>query len=209
MKPSSNKLKFSEKGFTIIELLISTVVFSMVLLLCATAIIQVGRIYYKGVTTNKIQEIARVVTDDISQSIQFGSSADADSFYTEGQNADGTKVWKCIGQTRYIYNPKVMLGESKHVLWKDRPSSCTENIGSINLNSDEPTSGGKELLGQGMRVPQITISSAEVWNVSVTISYGEKDLFTNQDTLNQCVARDRGGQFCAVSTITTNVAKRL
>ena len=207
-------MKFVENkkqgGFTIIELLIATVVFSMVLLLCATAVIQVGRIFYKGVTVNKIQDIARTVADDVSQSIQFGSSADANSFYQE--DSQGTLEWKCLGAIRYIYDKSVTVGENgvKHGLWKDRPANCSDSISANMLRQDVPTAGGQELLGKNMRVADIAISDGNVWNIKVTISYGPFDLFEDPTSNTpRCLPRDRGGQFCAVSTINTNAIKRL
>ena len=199
-----------QSGFTIIELLIATVVFSMVLLLCATAVIQVGRIFYKGVTVNKVQDITRVVADDISQSIQFGSSADADNFFQEGSS--GSLSWVCLGSIRYIYDRTITIGENgvKHGLWKDRPASCNDSISSGMLSQDIPTTDGKELLGKNMRVSDIAIADGNVWNIKVTVSYGPFDLFEDPEaTTPKCLPRDRGGQFCAVSTITTNAIKRL
>lgn len=198
-----------QKGFTILELLIATVIFSLVLVLCATAIIQVGRIFYKGVTVNKVQDIARVVADDVAQAIQFGGSADAANFYQEGSS--GNLKWRCIGAVRYIFNSNQIIGENgvKHGLWKDRPANCSDSISSGMLNQDVPTAGGKELLGKNMRISELEISEGSVWRINLTVAYGPSDLFVDQGTFKQCLNRDRGGQFCAVSTITTNAIKRL
>ena len=59
------------KGFTIIELMISTVIFSLVLLMCLVGIVQVSRTYYKGVTRAKTQEATRRLMDEIKESIQL------------------------------------------------------------------------------------------------------------------------------------------
>src|SRR5437667_5654433 len=58
-------------GFTIIELMIATVIFSVVLLLITAGIMQVARVYYKGVTEANTQSTARSIVDTISQAIQF------------------------------------------------------------------------------------------------------------------------------------------
>ncbi len=69
MRPVVNKNQSS--GFTMIELLIATTVFSMVLLVCTVALIQIGKTYYRGITSSQVQNRARAAIDDISQAIQF------------------------------------------------------------------------------------------------------------------------------------------
>ncbi len=63
----------NKKGFTIVELMIATVVFTLVLLMASAAIIEVGKKYYKGITYARTQEVARSVVEEISQSLQFTS----------------------------------------------------------------------------------------------------------------------------------------
>jgi prepilin-type N-terminal cleavage/methylation domain-containing protein len=65
----------SQKGFTIIELMISTVIFSLVLLGASAAIIQIGKKYSKGITYARTQEVARSTVDEIAQSLQFTSQS--------------------------------------------------------------------------------------------------------------------------------------
>lgn len=72
IKMPKNKKKIRiQRGFTIIELMISTVVFSLVLLAASAAIIQIGKKYYKGITNARTQEVARSTVDEIAQSLQF------------------------------------------------------------------------------------------------------------------------------------------
>jgi prepilin-type N-terminal cleavage/methylation domain-containing protein len=60
-----------QAGFTLLELLIATTVFSVILLLAATAMIQIGRTYYKGNQQTRVQETARDMIEQISKDIQF------------------------------------------------------------------------------------------------------------------------------------------
>lgn len=72
MNSSNSKTR---KGFTIIELMISTVVFSLVLLAASAAITQVGKKYARGVTFARTNEVSRSIVEDISQSLQFTSQS--------------------------------------------------------------------------------------------------------------------------------------
>jgi hypothetical protein len=199
-----------------VEMLISTAVFSVILLLCATAIIQVGRIFYKGVTINRTQETARRVMEDISQAVQFGANTGDRSFDERVSNDYGglTVHALCLGTIRYNYSTTTSLGtgsgQSRHVLWKDR-IGATESCSTVDLRNPQPSPDGIELLGSNMRVPVFSavLSGSDMWALNVAVAYGDTaDLFTDTN-YNKCVSTTSGGQFCAVSTLSTNVAKRL
>jgi len=206
MRINYAKMKNHQGGFTILELMIATLVFSAILLLCATAIAQVGKIFYKGVTVNKVQQTARTISDDITQSIQFAGVSGDTGFVTNGTDIETGAKYICVGEVRYTYyKNKIKNDDNKYVLWKDTPSDCGE---AADMRRDPPSANGRELLGKGMRAPLISVSTTSPYIVKVTISYGEDDLFTD-NTFSQCVPKDKGGQFCGTSTITTKVIKRL
>lgn len=217
-------LRAQAGGFTIVELMIATGVFSVILMLCATGIIQVGRMFYKGTITDRTQDTARLVVDDISQSIQFGVSATnfwQTSSMSYAYDNDSVLVKSlCLGSVRYSYTTDRSLGsntatQSPHVLWKDRiasNSACTP----LDITKSSPpnsSSDGIEMLGDNMRltsnfsVPYTT--STGLWNITVTVSYGDNDVFIDGSNYTQCIGSNNGGQFCASSTINTQVVKRL
>lgn len=67
-KPVSHK---HTDGFTIVELLIATAVFSTVLLLSLTGFLQIGQLFYKGVTVAQTSSTARQILDGIKGDISF------------------------------------------------------------------------------------------------------------------------------------------
>lgn len=211
-----------QAGFTIVELMIATAVFAVVLLLCATAILQVGRMYYKGITINRVQDNARVVADDVAQAIRFGSKITAGNFRRVAGTPGATQAL-CLGEIRYTYITSQSLGtgagQSRHVLWKDRVSFSDPCTTLLNLNSASPSvgQGGQELVGTTMRVPVFTAELAglppnEIYDIAVTVSYGLDDVFVTDPAFppfSVCIGSDVGGQFCAASIVTTNAVKRL
>lgn len=214
-----NKDESHSAGFTVLELLISTAVFSVILLLCATAVVQVGRMFYKGATINRTQDAARLVTDDVIQSLQFGSKAFSGNFKRTG--ASGAVQTLCLGEVRYTYITSASLGtragQYTHVLWKDHVSggNLCNGVPLDLMQTIPPGSSpdGIELLGENMRVPVIDAVDAgnSLWRVSVTVSYGEDPtLFTGLPPFSHCVSQNAGGQFCATSSVSNIfVAKRL
>jgi len=208
-------------GFTIVELMISTAVFSVVLLLLATVIVQVGRIFYKGVTINRTQQTTRKVDDDVVGAIQFGVSNSGSFQRTGGPTTyNGVTVNSvCLGEVRYSYVSDMSLGsaatQADHVLWKDRvggTAACTPL--DLSVTAPPGSSNGQELLGDNMRLPTFTVtapvSGSNIWVVSVTVAYGDtSNLFVSGSNYGQCIDTSSGGQYCAVSSITSNVSKRL
>lgn len=202
----------NQNGFTILELLIATAVFSIVLLLCATAVLQVGQLFYKGVITNRIQDTARKVVNDVIGSIQYGESG---LTYTRLSSPGRTTV--CLGSIRYTFLDGVSVGgaplQVPHVLWKDRLGAGAA-CGSLPVNMVTPASG-EELLGSNMRIKDFNVVqlSGSAWQVMVTVAYGATDnvfaVSGGVPDYGHCVNRKLGGQFCAVSSVTSYATERL
>jgi len=211
-----------QKGFTIIELMISTAVFSTILLVVLTSITQIGRMYYKGITTAQTQEVARTILDKISQEVQFsGQSSSPIAAY----NAPNGVI--CIGKTRFFYVLNKISRSAQHAFWVDTDnnnSGCV--VGAANMNVAQPTpagNNGAELLAEGMRVVVLgaTSSGNNLWNIDVKVVFGADDLIESIDasgtTVSQvafpqfttCKGSQIGTQFCAVSQLTSTVLKRV
>lgn len=182
----------NNKGFTIVELLFSTTVFSIVLLLCLTALVQIGRMYYKGVTTSQTQTAARALLDEVSQSIQFsgagvtppasldGSSAPVGPTIAVGGSITASAVgYFCVGATRYTFVLDRVQDSSaafnsgrkaiRHVLWADEPGVCngatpaTMATMPVDLTQVTPSSyNGRDLLGDNMRLIKLKIAQPSV-----------------------------------------------
>jgi len=217
----------NNKGFTIVELMIATTVFSMVLIVCAFAIIQVGRMYYKGTITTSTQVASRKFGEDVSQAIQFGSRASgANQFIRLSPSqsmTNGTQtvnaVANCIGDVRYTYvigKPQgAGANDSKYVLWKDRNSVVSPCV-PVNITSAQPTTVGESMLGDRMRLAKFSTTDVNgLYNISITVSYGDSDDLFEAATVSIpepfgiCKGVNAGGQFCAVSRYNTVVGKRL
>lgn len=203
-----HKLTADKKGFTIVELLIATLVFSVVLLAVTVGIIQITRVYYKGINEANTQDTARGVMDTISQAIQFSGS----DVYPTASSAPGASTSFCIGNQQFSYKLGYQLVESSpntnqttKALWQSTTSGCTGNPAAA------PT--GLELLSPKMRLSNLTVSEVNgdpnIWKVSVRVVYGDDDLLNNPTGTDASCKGDAGGQFCSVSELTTTVVKRV
>lgn len=198
-------IKRTAHGFTIIELMFSTVVFSLILLLCLASLVQIGKLYYKGVTTAQTQEATRNVMDELTQSVQL--NAGTISFPTPPAGPDiapvpsqpattNTSGYFCIGDILYSYvidrqqtdgTADPQLKQIHHVLWAQDLTNCASTAtGPSDLTLDTPSAAsthGRELLGPHMRLLRINIThplgstAPNLWQIDLAVGYGDDDLF--------------------------------
>lgn len=211
-----SKIKTKNSGFTIVELMIATAVFSFVLLVTSAGVIAIGRNYYKTLTSNRVQTTARSAMDDVSRSLQFSQ---ADSVSAVLTNPDGTPAAvkaRCFGPDRYTYVINQPVINGNHALYRDRRpslSSCTP--GNF--------TGGVELLGPNMRLLQFDVSTANPFQISIGLAYGDNDLLSTYNNHGAPLGGDvtdaeaagtsckivAGNQFCAVSKLESSVTSRV
>jgi prepilin-type N-terminal cleavage/methylation domain-containing protein len=218
-------MRRNSSGFTILELMIATTVFSVVLLIASAGIIAIGRDYYKSLTSTRLQETTRSVMDDISGSLQFSQTDTVSSHLYDGGVPATVKV-RCFGSDRYRYiiNQKVQKitdpthPEEFHALYRDtRPSETTCDATG---NWDD----GTELLGDNMRLLQFDVSTSNPFHIKIRVAYGDNDLLSNypddagpttapnpSPTFDQvsCKYAFAGNQFCAVAGLETTVTSRV
>ncbi len=200
------RLNTNQKGFTILELMIATMVFSVILLGATTALIQIGKLYYKGIISSRTQETARGIVDQLGQQLQFSAGVptkfDPQPYTTPAPNGiQGTATLKygaiCVGGKRYSYvlNVQVHSGgtardnqysfdstqnQLNHVLWRD-DLPATSPCEPVNLSLATPSSnGGEELLGENMRLSAFDVNcdTSNVCVLNVGVIYGDNDLLT-------------------------------
>lgn len=197
-------------GFTILELLIATTVFGVMMLFATTGMIEIGRAYYKGITSSKTQEIARTVERDIANTVQGG----ADNTVTPGNLPTGLPadtynygvVSLCIGKSRYTYAPGVKSANVndfsepktiKHALWYDVRNSSSGTCHALDLTRDNPSetpgtdtddtdaakAQRRDLLATNMRVARFDIvSRGPGVAIDIRVLYGDSAVIDDKDT---------------------------
>ncbi len=204
-----SRKRVGQRGFTIIELMIATLVFSVVLLMVTMGIIQVARTYYKGINEAATQDTARSIMETIGQAIQFSGGTIGG---TDPVEQAGIMKAFCVGNQQFSYRLGTQLvtgapgaGQTNSVLRSNTVAGC--NAGST------PLTTGQELLSPNMRLSELTVSAIPgglAYNIRVKIVYGDKNLLRNP-TLSTAVCQGnlKGSQFCSASDISTIVYKRV
>lgn len=208
-----------QSGFTIIELLIATTIFSFILLIATAGIIKIGQLYYKGVTESKTQEVVRSISDELSRSIQFANQA------KRAGSASNPNIY-CLGDTRYTININQKYDSKTDLAGVPIKTTglIAERIG-VGVDCTSASSlQTRQLLGNQMRLLKLEVTplgtNDDAWNVKAKIAYGDDDLLTHYDNAGvllpapdiagaNCKSGISGSSFCATAQLDTVIKKRL
>jgi prepilin-type N-terminal cleavage/methylation domain-containing protein len=147
-----NSCKQNSNGFTIIELMIATIVFSMVLVVLLASFMQIGRMFYKGVSLSNTNEATRTLVEDLVSDVRFFAQTPISC--DPAINCTGVKKYFCIGSNRYTY----ILGTKTKDTDITNPQSNTMTAGMVRdtiPGCPAPSIGGadpKQLLGLNMQL---------------------------------------------------------
>lgn len=211
--PSRPATKFAA-GFTLLELMIATSVFAVILLVVTAGILSFTRQYYKGVVASTTQNTAREIMSELTQSIQFGSTIQS------GLGGGGVSGF-CVDNKLFSFTPDVQVTDNGgvaaqhqgyHALVRSQlAGGCNSSTVPVALpNSANLPAGERELVANHMRLAALTVTpltaGGPLYSVHVRVVYGDDDLLNGTHTT--CKG-GIGSQFCAVSDLTTTVQKRL
>ena len=209
-------------GFTIVELMIATAVFSIILLVVAAGVITFTKQYIKGQTSNQAQLTTAAIMNQVSQDAQFGS------YFAQTNNSGSPSCFQ-IGSDMYVYSlGKALSGTNSHGLVMAPASSGYSCSNVDTLDHVAARKGARELLSPNMRLLQFTIrvapapsnpnnsnnaQSGQIYTIDLMTAYGDdkaiKNL-TSTDPKNppSCLA-GAGNEYCSIQELHDSVQQRL
>jgi hypothetical protein len=211
-------------GFTVVELLIATAVFAMVLLIAQTSFVHIGNLFYRGISITNTQEVADHIFQDIN-----GNFQNAGAIGGSQNSPAGGYDYYCIGNTRYTYRINQQTDTSavstrspsgNYGILKDRLAGagnacnapCDPPSGNCTSGITVPFNNPVELLGDKMRVEQFSVAqsttTSNLYNVAIVLAYGDSDNLTYSDPADFSTASCKAeaqNTFCAVSRVNTAV----
>lgn len=218
-----NKFNRQNTGFTIVELMIATLVFSVILLIATYGIINIGRLYRKSLTSNQTQQTARSIIDTVSQNIKFNSGpvipgVNSNFVYCLGS---GKRLSFLIdGQVKRITGGGNTTFQHGFVIDDTPCNNTTQPQAFTYVGTDAIL--GKELLAPGMRITKfyicypsmqttvdctsslVNMLSSDLYYINVKVVYGDDDLLSGSP--KDC-KQSAGREFCASSELSTYVQK--
>lgn len=214
-----------QTGFTVVELAISTAVFSTVLLLVTFGLIQIGRAFTKSVNEGRTQEATRNITDEVATTIKFNGEDVKE--LTPITGAGGVRIeGYCVGRKRYSYILNRQLGNQPgqlpHIFVTEfMEESCTKSTTPRNITAAIPAgTRAIEMLYPNMQLNKFNIdeaTEANYFNLNVRVISGADIDFMNDPTdpdptnpRRICNPNNVGStQFCAFSELSTTAQKRV
>lgn len=197
---------FNSKGFTIVELMIATTVFGVLMLIASAAVVSIGQQFYKGIVSARTQAVARGITEDVMRSIQFSASP-----VRVDSSGGGVQAY-CIANRQYVLQENVALSSSSGPIFLSR-NNC-EPAGWPVASVTDLTGEVTEMMGENMRLAYFRLDPLDAeqqsWRLHLKVVYGEDDLLEDHDTADaRCKSGILGAQFCSVSEMDVTVFKRL
>ncbi|HUC78954.1 MAG TPA: prepilin-type N-terminal cleavage/methylation domain-containing protein [Candidatus Saccharimonadales bacterium] len=208
-------IKINKKGFTIIELLIATSVFSGILLIVTYGIIQISKMYLNGFIQTQTQNIAVSLSDELSRDIEFSSET---SITPDTTTPSGNYHYFCTNQYEYYYIPlgnslnRVLL--SKLSLGCEAPQdflslpSFGSNIDNL-LSSSNITILNNSKYDEASSQAIMSGGAGGLYTVNIDVLYGNTtNLIKNSSTTDPqyiCQPTVLIGPFCSTYDFITNV----
>ncbi|HSW78569.1 MAG TPA: prepilin-type N-terminal cleavage/methylation domain-containing protein [Candidatus Babeliales bacterium] len=217
-----NQMRKDSRGFTIIELLIATAIFSIVLIIFLSALLRISQIFYKGVNLSNTQEATRNLLQDISDDVQF--------FNTQPSPSLTPTDYFCIGDHRYAFKKGVQVDSGlpdDYGIVREVMTTCEDLVKKpINITKAE------KLLDPGMQLNAISFkvinnglnneSTAVGINLSVVYYGSDNKVFLSDDPayvndINsagynayqapdaRCTGPPNSTQFCATAKYSSTV----
>lgn len=202
----------------------ATAIFSLVLLIAVAGFIEIGRIFYKGVTVAQTDTTAKQILSQITSDIQNASSV---SLAIQNPSADGMHhSYFCAGNARYSINFDILADGTDqdptngYGLLRDilpGNSACAAPCSASCQGQEAAFNNPQELLAPNMRIDLVSIEPVagddSLRNVRVRVITGD-DSYLNiagqnpppSNELNYtCDSNLQTSQFCSVSDISNIV----
>jgi len=220
-----------QSGFTIVELMIATIVSSVILLVITVGIVRFTNDYYHGINASNTQATTQDAIDMIAHSVEFNAGT------TSAVSDTATSGAFCAGTHLFMFTAGQQLkGAPNDTNWGlYQINNPNANCNPLTLAQVTAAGGGSELLGKNMRLAYLKISQqagTNLWNVDIRVAYGDYDLlckksisagtagscapgspsFASNATIqgNDVICKTQSGsQFCSVSHLTTSIGQRI
>ena len=199
--------------------MIALSVLSVLLVMSTVLLLQISRMYSKGVNMANIQNADRNILNDVSSALEFGNAVPTTGSSTA--NIGGTPVTiysLCFDTKRYSYllgyqvanNPDATLSppQTYHAMWEDTMQSSGQcyplditqqnvpaNTIDVNGVASKPNSG-QELLPPHSRLsafgvkPQSDGNGGYIYDVNTDLAFGDNDLLCDEGTAGDCASPD-------------------
>lgn len=195
MKPGLPSLRQSEAGYTLVELSIILVIFSVLLIGSLTTFVFIGRIYYRGLYHSQVQDVANQIASSLTETIRTSGATitgahEAVETIPPGGQATWVHNWYywCVGNKQYAYEKVAQDKYSIRYVGEDdedyglvvtSTTSCHSDVATGFKRPDDPLNrpDSIELLRPNMHLINFDIQpvpdeQSNLFQIKIRIAYG-------------------------------------
>ncbi len=206
-----NHQKIKKNGFTIVELMIATAVFSLALLVLAVSLLTINHQYFKGISQGNVQTAASNILNNVTSAVEFSNGS-----YIGKYNSSNYQGYFCVGHTEFLYQ-LYKIDNNLAVNPLTEINNCiglTSNLLKACSVSNCQYSG---LLGSNMQLLNFQItsidSSLHLFKINLDIAFSSKDqLFcslSNSTGTNQLKCNPFNSSAALISYVINNPTKKI
>jgi type II secretory pathway pseudopilin PulG len=202
-----------QRGFTIVELIISMTFLTFILVFTATVMVQIMRTYNKGLAVKEIDQNGRSLVEEVTRNIrlvQSSSNSITDPLVYTAVVGQGRL---CIGQVTYVWNqPNVDTNKFDDNTPIDivKLSDPTAQY-CANATANIPRSQAVRLSDGRVRIPRLSAersADGRLLHLRATLSTSGQDAPALVGGNYQCDVTNFFGSFCAVGEFESTVYLR-
>lgn len=210
-----------QAGFTIIELLFATIIFAAALVVILASFLQIGRIYYKGVSVASTNEATRTVVDDITSDVRLGLTNQI--ALPQPETPGSPYQYFCVGAHRYSYKINLTGDPTLHQVTPsdiNSPNVANPNgiiLGNVSGGCPSPLNqigtNNQQLLGVNMQLNRLdfnctTLNGIDSCSLIIrVVFFGSVPSVltpTATDPSATCQGNLLSTEFCSVAVFSTN-----
>lgn len=202
-----------QKGFTIVELLISMVFLTFILVFTATVMVQIMRTYNKGLAVKEIDQNGRAMVEEISRNVRLVQAANASSTDPLAYTAATDEGRLCVGQTSYVWNQP---NANDNKFDNDAPVDIVKISDPTaqycrDTSTLIPRSEAIQLSDGRVRIPELSAQRSgdgRLLDIKAVFSTNNQDAPVLEDGRYTCDVSNFFGSFCAVGEFESTVYLR-
>lgn len=187
-----------QKGFTVVELMITIAIFGIVLLLFTFGALQISRNYQQANTKIQLATTTRLIHSDFTQELQFSG---LDIVPTQ---TIGSYEVTCLGDVRYIRYASAVQTDANYGLLYSQ-----DLAGAVTCTSPVVVANANLLLPTGTKATQFSVSGAGIYTLNSRFVAGQQDMFVSNDYTNSCKSASVSARFCAVVELKSTVTRKV
>ncbi|MBP7834831.1 type II secretion system protein [Candidatus Saccharibacteria bacterium] len=176
-----------QKGFTIVELMIATSIFTVAILLSSSVIIGISKTYQRASYTTKLNDASRNFHQDIKNAANQGNDV--------LPVINGSTKWICAGTTVYYWTESSDAYNNGGLYKLDNVSTCPTS----------PPSSGLNILPDGAYVYNSGADTSSPRTLTTNFGTGTADMHEESKLQKECLPTLSGGDFCAQVTYKSTI----